>query len=103
MTKSIDSAIMLQRTTDYVRDNSAQIKKSELMQEAASRVNHQKTEQEMLFVTDIENAREKTIIKDQEKKRERDQQPQKNSKSKSESDELDVGHSNEVIHIDIQI
>lgn len=103
MIKSVDSAIMLQRTTDYVRDSSAQIKKNELMHDQASKMNHEHNEHEMQFVAQLENVREKKVHRDPEKKRQTPLPPPKRSKGhKEDSSAPDVGYAQRQ-HIDIEI
>ena len=67
MIRGVDAQIMTQRAAEYSKDMSAMLRRDELANDFANRLNRLNTEQETKTVTQMEKAAQKRVNADEER------------------------------------
>ena len=84
MIKGVDAQIMTQRATEYSKDVNAMLRRDELANEFADRMNKINTRQETKTVTHLEKAEHARVNGDQEKESKRREQQHKQARDEGE-------------------
>ena len=70
MIRGVDAQVMTQRAAEYSKDVSAMLRRDEVANEFASRMNRLNVQQEMQAVSQLEKAEQQRVRRDAEQKKE---------------------------------
>lgn len=110
MIKGVDAQIMTQRVTEYTKDVSAMLRRDQLANEFADRMNKLNAEQEARTVSQLEKAESARVNGDQEREDGRPQQHRQDTSepgreaAQASAPELPaIGKNTEIRLLDIEI